>query len=342
VFGPGLDQVRSSILLGAVNVALVSVVVAGMGLARRMQVVLSLVFGLGTIVWFSAQVGTAWHFAHVVATFFMLLAILACQRDARTWLIGLLFAGAVLSRLPLLLAAPFFVAYLIDRANREGTGDTTPFGATVPDAVARRAAQLRAAVAHWRDELDLRRLVALGLPLAAGLGVPLLWYLAYDVLRFGSPFENGYALIPGLLQEPAFGNGVFSITNVPKQLQLFLLSLPQVVSDFPFVKPLMLGGPSILLTSPILLWAFKSRRLDRFNLGAWAAVILVLIPDFTHATTGDEQFGYRFAQDAYPPLFLLAVRGLGGRISTPAWVAIAIGFAVNLWGMAAAYVNWWA
>ena len=48
----------------------------------------------GTIVWYSAQAGTSWHFAHVVATFFMLLAIRACQVDARAALIGLLFGAA--------------------------------------------------------------------------------------------------------------------------------------------------------------------------------------------------------------------------------------------------------
>jgi len=49
----------------------------------------------------------------------MLLAIRACQLDARPALIGLLFGAAVMSRLPLLLAAPFFLAYVVDRVQRD-------------------------------------------------------------------------------------------------------------------------------------------------------------------------------------------------------------------------------
>jgi hypothetical protein len=54
------------------------------------------------------------------------------------------------------------------------------------------------------------------------------------------------------------------------------------------------------------------------------------------------QFGFRYAQDLYPMLLLLTVRGLGGRISVEAWIAIGIGGVVNLWGMASAYYDWFA
>jgi len=39
---------------------------------------------------------------------------------------------------------------------------------------------------------------------------------------------------------------------------------------------------------------------------------------------------------------VLTVRGLGGRLSFEAWIAIAIGFLVNLWGMGATYFDWFA
>ena len=94
-----------------------------------------------------------------------------------------------------------------------------------------------------------------------------------------------------------------------------------MIGSFPFLQPPFVGALSILLTTPVFLWAFKSRRLDWFNIGCWAAVILILIPVLTHGDAGGEQFGYRYAQDAYPFLFLLTVRGLGPRISLLAWVA---------------------
>ena len=40
-------------------------------------------------------------------------------------------------------------------------------------------------------------------------------------------------------------------------------------------------------------------------------------------------------------LFLLTARGLKGRISFEAWIAIAIGVLINLWGMGSTYFDWW-
>ena len=330
IFGRDFHQEYASILMGAFNVAIASWILRGMGATRGFRVVMSLVFGFGTIVWYSATVGTSWHFAHVCATFFMLLAIRACQLDARTGLIGLLFAGAVLSRLPVAMAAPFFVAYLVDRHRREATGDRTVFGelgAETPPV--------------WRSRIDLGRLVELGAPWVAGIAVPVIAYLIYDRLRFGSPFENGYALIPGLLQEEQYKHGFFSVYNIPRQLYAMFLSMPVQVENFPWVKSRPLGGLSIVLTSPIFLWAIKARRPDWFGVGTWASVALILIPVLTHADPGGAQFGYRYGQDIYPFLFLLTVRGLGGRIGFEAWLAIVAGFVVNAWGMATAYYDSW-
>jgi hypothetical protein len=329
LFGPTFDQAWATVLLGAANVVLMYLVMLGMGVGRRPRVVLSLVWAFGTIVWYSAQAGSSWHIAHVVATTFMLLAILACQRDARPGLIGLLFGAAVLARLPLVLAAPFFFAYLIDRTLREANDDQTVFGALRPD---------RPKVLESRP--DWGRVLALGEPMVLGLAVAVVGYLMYNQLRFGTPFETGYPLIPGLLQEAQYKDGFFSIVNIPRKLYALFLSGPVQIEGFPWVQPRALGGLSIILTTPLFLWSIKARRPDWFNVGAWLAVGLTLIPILLHADPGGLQFGFRYAQDFYPFLFLLTVRGLGGRLSFEAWLAIAIGALVNLWGMGATYYDW--
>ena len=272
LFGPGFDQAWASILLGAVNVVVMHALLRGMGTARRPALVLALVFAFGTIVWYSAQAGSSWHFAHVVATFFMLLAIRACQLDARAGLIGLLFGAAVISRLPLMLAAPFFMAYIADAAHRETTGDRTVFGSLL---VARPPA---------RDARpSLRRFIDLGTPLAAGAALPVVGYLIYNYMRFGSPLQTGYALIPGLLQETQYRDGFFSIVNIPRKLYALFLSAPAQVNGFPWIQSRHLGGLSILLTTPLFLWSIRARRPDWFNLGAWVSVALILIPILLHA-----------------------------------------------------------
>ncbi len=186
--GPDVDQATLSIVLGAVNVTLVSFVLRQLGVARFPRVVLSLVFAFGSITWYSAQAGSSWHLAHVVAMLFTLLAIWLCTRDGPAVLIGLAFAAAAMSRLPVAAAAPFFVAYFIDRAQRKAIGDRTPFGWLGEDRPL-----------AWRTRLDIAAVVRHSWAAVAAVGAVVLVYMGYNAARFGSPFENGYALIPGLL-----------------------------------------------------------------------------------------------------------------------------------------------
>jgi hypothetical protein len=330
IFGVGFNQAWMTIFLGAINVALMSIAIGNLGVSRRVRVILSLVFGFGTIVWFSAQIGTAWHMSHVVAMFFMLLAILACQCDRSMLLIGILFAGAIASRTALVLAMPFFLAYVLDRVHRERTRDRTSFG-SISGAPA---------VARVRG-LDLRRYAELAVPMVVGLAIPAVLVFAYNYNRFGSILETGYGKWDFWQANPAYRFGMFSLHYFHKDFSALFLSRPGVIDHFPWLAPGVYGGPSILLTSPIFLWALKARRPDWFNVGAWVSVVLILMTQLLYADTGGNQFGSETAQDVYPFLMLLTVRGLNGRISRLAWVAIAVGLLVNLWGMGYALTDWW-
>ena len=181
----------------------------------------------------------------------------------------------------------------------------------------------------------------LAIPALLAGAIPLALYLAYDQARFGSPFQNGYALIPGLLDEAQYAHGFFSVLNIPRIFYAMFLTVPQQVDGFPWVQSYQLGGLSILLTTPLFLWAIKARRPDWFGIGTWLSVVLILLPILLHSDPGGAQFGFRYAQDIYPFLLLLTIRGLAGRISFEAWVAIGIGGIVNLWGMASTYYDWW-
>jgi len=328
VFGPGMDQARVSILFGALNVGLAWWVALGMGARRPTAFVMAVVFGFGSITWFSAQAGTSWHVAHVLALTFALAAIGAAVRDGPPWLIGLLVAAMGLCRLPMLLGTPFFLAYIIHRASHEaGDGQRFASGGISVQAALR--------------SMSMRRLGSLGATFAIGLGTPLVLYAAYNAARFGSPLETGYALIPGLLQEWQYQNGFFSVVNIPRKLYAMFLSGPVEAQAFPWVQSRALGGLSILLTTPVFLWALRSRSRDLFTVGAWAGVALIMIPVLLHADPGGVQFGFRYAQDIYPFLYVLVVRSLVKGIHFEAWLAIGLGLLVNAWGMGSAYFDWW-
>jgi len=329
-FGAGIDQAGISILFGALNVYLASGVLARLGLRREVWLVLSLAFAFGSIGWYSAQAGSSWHFAHVTAMFFVLVAIRGTQVGWPLWAIGLAYGAAGLSRLPVFLSAPFFIAYLIHRS-RTRPDDARPFG------WARRTTE-----ADRLGPVDPSALLRKGLGFSIGTAILLVPYFAYNAARFGSPTEAGYEMIPGLLDEYQYRFGFFSIENVPRNVYALLLTPPRLVDQLPFFQPALLGGMSILLTTPVFLWAIRSRSGTWFVAGCWASVAAILVPVLLHADPGGAQFGYRYAQDFYPFLLLLTARGIGRLVSFEAAIALAIGFLVNAWGMWATTVNWFA
>ena len=62
------------------------------------------------------------------------------------------------------------------------------------------------------------------------------------------------------------------------------------------------------------------------SIGTLLAFVLVSIGlgILCYEGRGNTQFGFRYAQDLYPMLLLLTVRGLRGRISFEAWIAIGV------------------
>ena len=206
---------------------------------------------------------------------------------------------------------PFFLAYLVDRVQRERAGDHTAFG-SLGDATALARARMP----------DLRRLTELVVPLIVGLAIPALLIFAYNYNRFGSILESGYTKWDFWQTNPDYRFGMFSVHYFQKDFTALFLSRPGTIDHFPWLAPGVYGGPSILLTSPIFLWALKAQRLDWFNVGAWSSVVLILLTQLLYADTGGNQFGSQTAQELYPFLMLLTVRGMKGKISRLAWIAI--------------------
>ena len=175
--------------------------------------------------------------------------------------------------------------------------------------------------------------------LAAGVLPSIVFFLIYNQLRFGTPFESGYALatLPGWL-EARRQVGLFSIAHIPMNIDYFLLHLPRFMLTWPFLRPDGLGM-SVLLTSPGLLFAFRAdwRRPQTWFLAVAAA--LVLIPTLLYYGGGWLQYGYRYFLDSVP--FVIALCGLAaaarGGIGWGWKVLILVGIAVMGIGVYWAY-----
>jgi len=334
VFGNTFDQARASIALGAVDVALAAAVAYRVvGPRRWIWVLFAIMFGFGSTVWYEVMSGNSWHFAHVCATTFLLLAIIDVQHDGPPWRIGLLLGCAVLSRLPTALAVFFFLGYFAWRAdgqNRVGRAAET-FAA-----LGGRAGTILS------SKLDWRQFILDSLSFGFALAIPILVYFMYNEARFGSPLQQGYSLIPGLMQEYQYRHGFLAIESIGRNLYAMLLNVPKQIESFPFVQPRNLGGLSIFLTTPAFLWAFRAHRPSWFMVGAWLSILGIIVPLLLHADPGGAEFGYRYAIDFYPFIFLLMIHGMRGRMNAERWAAMALCFLVNIWGMYAVMTGWLA
>jgi hypothetical protein len=245
--------------------------------------------------WWVAGMAGTHLWAQVVAVFFVLLAL--HLGIGRRWpaLAGLCLGLAAGSRLPVGFSLPLFLAFFADR---------------------------------WRPSRA-------HLWLLAGLAVPALLIAWYNLARFGSPFDFGYARIPsgetGLVtDEPWFSHGLVSPLYIPRHLYAIFLQGFEWVDMAPFLKP-NTTGLSLTLSAPFLFWAVRAR--GALVPVAWLSVVLVLLPDVMHGSWGFAQFGYRFVLDAVPILILLLGWGYRERASWGLIAAVAVGVAVHAYGI---------
>lgn len=153
--------------------------------------------------------------------------------------------------------------------------------------------------------------------------------MAYNDARFGSPFDYGNRYLPD-----ATGQAAFSLTYLWENIAQYLLALPEVSADFPWIahngwQPIehltrSEDMSSLLLMSPFVLlglacFRLKSSENDQLRLFAAAAVgssglMLVVMLCFAAASR-------RYMQDFMPVMMIAAGIGLGyiGRRGPQFW-----------------------
>ena len=296
---PGVGELSGNVMaaiVGGVNVALAWYLLAGIGVALKPRLVIVIGFAFTTHWWVAGMAGTH-HYAAVVATFFLLLALNLAVRHRLPALVGLTLGLAAGSRLPTGLALPLLLALFADR---------------------------------WRPSRAQAELLL-------GLAVPAALFAAYNIARFGSPFDTGYVHIPsgdaGLLvtDERWFSHGLISPLYIPRHLYAIFVQGPVLVDGFPYLKP-SITGLSLTLSAPFLFWAVKAR--GPLVAVTWLSVGLILLPDVMHGSWGFAQFGYRFVLDAVPLLLLLLGWGYRERASWSLMAAVTVGVTVHVWGIA--------
>ena len=173
-----------------------------------------------------------------------------------------------------------------------------------------------------------------GWPLAlVGVAIPAAVVAAYNVARFGTPFEFGYGLITDtngheVLSESWYQEGIISPAYLSLGLSTMLLRGVELRSQFPWITG-SFDGTSVLLTMPILFWIVTAR--GRLALVCGATAALILLPDLMHGNPGFAQIGYRFIVDALPILWLMLGLAFRNGISRLARAALLIAIPINIW-----------
>ena len=112
----------------------------------------------------------------------------------------------------------------------------------------------------------------------------------------------------------------------------YIGSFPQLPLTFPYFKPSKYGM-SMLLVTPMFLYALKAREMKPQVLGCWISVIATSLVSLMYFNHGWVQFGYRFSLDFTPALMLLVAWGFRNKLTPIRIAGIAYCILINIWGV---------
>ena len=275
-------------------------------LKKKVLMVLGILFG--TWMWANLSFGGAWHLALGFAMLGELGAIYFTVFNRKPLLAGLFFAIAFGNRTEILLTTPIFIALLLrDSINLK---------------------KLDEAILDWKPLIKF-----CVVPFVLGVST-----LFYNYVRFNSFMDFGYARIPGVLDEPWYRYGIFSIYYIPLNFQEMLLTPWKMISGFPYIVPTGFGG-SILLSSPFLFLTLKFGERDKFlKYISWAAIIILTFLLWIHGNPGGWQYSYRYAMVLLPWIFIILLENSSKKITIPEWLLYGVSFAINIY---ATYLFLW-
>lgn len=263
---------------------------------------------LGTWMWANLAFAGAWHIALGVAVAAQLGALYFTLQRFTPWAAGFCFAIAFGNRTEILLIAPLFY-YLIWRHCQTSATAATTARTTFVKAFVKAAALFSIA------------------PFLLGSAT-----LAYNFARFGALTDFGYARIPGVLQEPWYQHGIFSLHAIPLNVQEMLLTPWKRLPHFPYFVPTGFGG-SIFLSSPYLVMLFRRGAKDAtLKWLAWGAIAVLTFVLWCHGNPGGWQFSYRYAMVLLPWMFVILLENSPRKVTPLEWLLWSASIVINAFG----------
>lgn len=277
------------------------------------KILLTLAVLFGTWTWTNLAFEGAWQLAIGFALVGEVGAVHYSVFERRPFIAGAFFALAFGNRTEVLLTAPIFL-YLLNRNGRKETEKLDNDESESANTLNRNIVD-----ALWFCLI----------PFVLGVAT-----LIYNYLRFHSFTDFGYARIPGVLNEPWYNHGIFSLTYIPRQAWEMLWKPWRFVDVFPYLVPNGFSS-SILWSSPFLLFLLRSGSRDKvLKYLSWVAIALLTFLLWIHGNSGGWQFGYRYATVLLPWVFVILLETSSKKISPLEWAVYVFSFAMN------AYATW--
>ena len=297
IFGPNFSQTLFSIFLGSINPVILYDLLKKKNITSKTAFLTTLFFAFGTDHWYLSSIGSVWYLAHIVALFFLLLAIRETFYKQRLFLIGLLLGASFWSRSTIIFTLPFFLFYMKNKflpVNRQSIYNI--------------------------------------LRLFSGIGIFVGLDGVYNFLRFSSfnPISP-YQMMPPSQRNDTIKNGFLSLKNIPLHIDAMFLRLPQFQNSWPYLTP-SLYSLAIWFTSPAVILIFKAKK-SLLVFACWSAIILTFFVISLWMVVGYSQFGYRFAQDFMPFIVILVALGIGQKPKLIAYLLVFLSIIINFWGI---------
>lgn len=279
-------------------------------------IVMTLGFLFGTWTWTNLTFGGAWQLALGFALVGGLGSIYFTVFDRKPFIAGVFFALAFGNRTEVLLTAPILM-YLLTRPARGKMQ-------IAQDSDASSASRPRWIISYAR-------------PLAWFCSVPFLLgvsTLIYNFVRFNSFTDFGYSRIPGVLEEPWYSHGIFSVRYIPGQLWEMFMKPWITRTSPPYLLPDGFSS-SIIWSSPFILFAARAGSRDRLlKYLSWATILAMCLILWMHGNSGGWQFGYRYAMVCLPWLLVILLESSPPKVTLLEGVAYFISIIIN------AYATW--
>jgi hypothetical protein len=218
---------------------------------------LTALFGLGTVYYYSAVLGSVWYTAHIVATA-LCGAFVLCAMEARAPVLAGCLLGALTLTRPQMGFVGIFFLY----------------------------------EAWRRGKLTLGTMVRVGLPVLAFIAIGG-WF---NYARFGSPTEFGHFYLNVRWTDRIQRYGLFNYAFLARNLAAAFVLTPKLIAKAPFVQ-VSWHGMSMLLTTPALLYLVWPRTKGPLHTALWITVAPIALLSFLYQNDGWVQFGFRFSID---------------------------------------------